>query len=81
MHARAVKLLRAASELVGGDEVLARRLGVDGALLRRLLSGQYELPERVLLGTVDIILARHESPRSPAGRASVQPAREAASDG
>lgn len=81
MHARAVKLLRAASELVGGDEALARRLGIDQLLLRRLLSGQYELPERVLLGTVDIILARHESPPSPSGREAVQPAREAASDG
>lgn len=61
MHSTTTKLLRAASEMVGGDTALARRLGIDEALLSTLMSGQYELPERVLLGVVDIILAKHES--------------------
>lgn len=73
MDAKAVKLLRAASEMVGGDQALARRLGIDDALLSTLMSGQHELPERVLLGTVDIILANHEPPSSPPGPPASHP--------
>lgn len=50
-----VKLLRSASDIVGGDQTLAKRLGIAEPLLASLMSGQYELPERVLLGTVDNI--------------------------
>lgn len=61
MRMSAVKLLQAASAMVGGDKALAQRCGVDEALLSRLMSGQHELPDPVLLGAVDIILANHDS--------------------
>jgi hypothetical protein len=77
MHMRPVNLLRAASEMVGGDKALARRLGIDETLLDRLMSGQHEWPEQVLLGTVDIILANHESKHAPprwlAGQRTLDP--------
>jgi hypothetical protein len=57
MSTRAVHLLRTASEIVGGDQALAQRLNISEDLLGRLMSGQFELPERVLFGTVGIILA------------------------
>ena len=56
-----VKLLRAASEMVGGDETLALRLGIDQALLSNLMAGAHTLPERVLLRTVDIIMEHHKA--------------------
>jgi hypothetical protein len=80
MNERAVKLLRAASELVGGDKVLAQRLGISEALLDRLMSGQYELPERVLFGTVGIILANQESHHS-FPQLGVKPVLKSTSDG
>jgi hypothetical protein len=61
MQTRAVTLLRAASAIVGGDRALAQRLGIGDALLSSLLDGQHYLPDSVLLGTVDIILAHHDS--------------------
>jgi DNA-binding transcriptional regulator YdaS (Cro superfamily) len=74
MYATTVKLLRAVSERVGGDKALAQRLGIDDALLASLMSGQQEMPERVLLGTVDIILESEESQRVIRSRSDVQPA-------
>lgn len=59
--ASAVKLLCAASELVGGDKALAERLGIAESVLSRLMSGQGELSDPVLLGVVDIIVASHDS--------------------
>lgn len=81
MHETAVRLLRAASGMVGGNKVLAHRLGIDEALLARLMSGQYELPERVLLGTVDIILENHESRFSTTSPPPARPALEPTRDG
>jgi len=59
--AGAARLLRAASELVGGDKALAERLGITELVLSRLMTGQDELPDPVLLGVVDIIVASHDS--------------------
>ena len=64
MSASIPKLVRAASNIVGGDKALCQRLGIDETLLSRLMTGQHELPEHVLLGIVDIILARPQSHRS-----------------
>lgn len=47
--------------MVGGDAALARRLGIDQALLSSLMAGEQPLPERVLLGTVDIIMEHHKA--------------------
>lgn len=59
--ASAVRLLRAASELVGGDKALAERLGIAESGLSRVMSGQDELSDPVLLGVVDIVVASHDS--------------------
>ena len=71
--ASAVRLLRAASGIVGGDKALAERLGIAEPVLSRLMSGQDELSDQVLLGVVDIIVASHDSqvtwPREAAVRA------------
>jgi len=62
-------LLKAASELVGGDKVLARHLGIEHTLLAKFIRGVLPLPDPLLLRTVDIILDnRHDRTGStPAG--------------
>jgi hypothetical protein len=52
-----VKLLRAASEIVGGEDALAERLGVGKTLFSKFARGAVELPDVLLLRAVDIILA------------------------
>lgn len=51
-----MNLLRAASEIMGGDRRLARRLGIGETLLQGFLADRYELPDALLLRAVDIIL-------------------------
>ena len=80
MHATTAKLLRAASEIVGGDKALAERLGIVDAQLAGLMSGQHEMPERVLLRTVDIILANHGSQHSLPRRRTAQATFESTRD-
>lgn len=63
------RLLRTASELVGGNKALAERLGVSETLLSRFIADSYELPDPLLLRAVDIILADRQSRLPPAGRA------------
>lgn len=57
MSATTVKLLQTASEIVGGDEALASRLGISQRLLARFMADKRELPDAVLLRAVDIVLA------------------------
>jgi hypothetical protein len=61
VSATTVQLLRAASEIVGGNALLAGRLGVSEVLLARFMADSYELPDPLLLRAVDIILAERES--------------------
>lgn len=73
MNEKSAKLLQAASEMAGGDQALAQRLGIDQALLSRLMAGEQALPEQVLLRTVDIIMEHHEvqqTARPPAVQSS-----------
>lgn len=51
-----VKLLAAASEIVGDYKTLADRLGVGEVLLGDFLADRLELPDSLLLRAVDIIL-------------------------
>jgi len=51
-----VKLLRAAAEIVGGEEALAERLGVGKTLFAKFASGLVALPDALLLRAVDVIL-------------------------
>lgn len=57
MSATTVKLLQAAAEIAGGNKALADRLGIGELLLRSYLTDSRELPDPLLLGAVDIILA------------------------
>jgi hypothetical protein len=61
MSATTVRLLHAASEIVGGDKALAERLGIGKTLLSKLLADTLELPDPLLLRAVDIILADRQS--------------------
>lgn len=78
--ASAVRLLRAASELVGGDKALAERLGIAESVLSQLMSGQGELSDPVLLGVVDIIVASHDSRVTWPRPATVRGVRDSAAD-
>jgi hypothetical protein len=60
-----VNLLRAASEIVGGNRTLARRLGIAETLLSQFMADSRELPDLLLLRAVDIILADRQSRVSP----------------
>jgi hypothetical protein len=62
VSATTVQLLRAASEIVGGNKALAERLGVGETLLALFLGDVRELPDRLLLRAVDIILADRQGP-------------------
>ena len=68
MSVTTVRLLKAASQIVGGDEALAERLGVDGATLSSFMTDRRELPDPLLLRTVDIILADRQSQPPLAGQ-------------
>ena len=61
MSATTVKLLQTASEIVGGDEALANRLGISETLLSKFMADSPELPDSLLLRTVDIVLAERQS--------------------
>jgi hypothetical protein len=63
----AVKLLRAASELVGGEERLAQRLNMSLILLRKFMAGRDELPPHILLRTVDLLQEERESALASSG--------------
>jgi hypothetical protein len=57
MSQTSVRLLRAASEIVGGDKALAECLGISEKLLRKFIEDTRELPDLLVLHAVDIILA------------------------
>ena len=61
MSATTVKLLRAAAEIVGGEEALSERLGIAETLLAKFMADICELPDQLLLRTVDIILEDRQS--------------------
>jgi hypothetical protein len=56
MSATTVRLLRAASEIVGGDQALADCLGIPERMLSKFMCDRRELPDPLLLKAVDIIL-------------------------
>jgi hypothetical protein len=57
----AVKLLQAAAAFAGGEEQLARRLGISPAFLDELMAGLQRAPEPLLFQAVDIVLAQPQS--------------------
>jgi hypothetical protein len=56
-----VKLLQVASEIAGGSKALAARLGINEALLLRIIAERRPLPDPLLFKALDIILADRES--------------------
>lgn len=65
MSATTVRLLEAASDILGGHAALARELRIGETLLARFMDDSRELPDTLLLRAVDIILADRQS-RLPA---------------
>jgi hypothetical protein len=61
------KLLQAAAEIVGSSDILATHLGIEHALLEAYMTDRRELPDRLLLKAVDIILADRQSGYASAG--------------
>lgn len=61
MSATTVQLLRAASEIAGGNKALADRLGISEALLARFMTDSHALPDPLLLRAVDVILVERQS--------------------
>jgi DNA-binding transcriptional regulator YdaS (Cro superfamily) len=51
-----VRVLRRAAELLGGSAALARRLGANRAGVEQWLRGEGDLPERVFLAAIDVIM-------------------------
>ena len=76
MSGTTVRLLRTASEIVGGNKALAEGLGVSESLLSRFIADSYELPDPLLLRAVDIILAERQFRLPPAGQPAAQSPRE-----
>ena len=58
-----VKLLKAASDVLGGDDVLARELDIRKTLLASLMSGRHRMPPQLLVQVIDIILKERENTR------------------
>ena len=61
MSVTSVKLLQAAAEVVGGEELLAERLGIRPQFLSAYLQDRRQLPDWLLLRAVDIILSDRHS--------------------
>lgn len=80
MSATTVKLLRAASEIVAGDAALAELLGIGQTMLSVYMADGRELPDRLLLRAVDIILAERQSRSALAGCPAAQSAQEPIND-
>jgi hypothetical protein len=64
MSASSVKMLKTASEILGGDSALARHLGVSQTILCLYLADTRPLPDALLLRAVDVILEDRQLWRS-----------------
>jgi hypothetical protein len=67
MSTTTVRLLKAASEIAGGNRALADRLGISEALLAQFMADRRQLPDPLLLRAVDIILTDRQTQLPPAG--------------
>jgi hypothetical protein len=67
MSATTVRLLKAASDIAGGNRALADRLGISEALLSKFMADSRQLPDPLLLRAVDIILADRQTQLPPLG--------------
>jgi len=72
MSKSGIKLLRAASDVVGGMPELALRLKTSETLLAKYMIGYRRLPDTLLLKVLDLILAERESGQTPARSEDLQ---------
>jgi hypothetical protein len=72
MSATTAQLLQTASEIVGGINALADRLGIRERLLARFIADEVDLPDPLLLRAVDIILAHRQSQPALASQPAAQ---------
>lgn len=61
MTTTSVKILQAASEIMGSNEALAERLGIGLYALTMYFEGRRHLPDSLLLRVVDVILEDRHS--------------------
>jgi hypothetical protein len=66
-----VKILQAASEIVGGNDALAERLGIGRHALAMFMDDRRELPDSLLLRVVDIILEDRQARLAISGSAAM----------
>jgi hypothetical protein len=76
-----VKLLQAASDIVGGSCELAAHLGIGEALLAKFMDDVRPLPDTLLLRAVDIIISDRQSRMLPGVSLGLRPFREPNRDG
>ena len=62
-----VKLLRAAAEILGSEEALARHFNIGRLLLRAYLDERRPLPDYLMLRAVDVVLEHVKPAVPPAG--------------
>jgi len=62
MNHATVKLLRAAAEILGSEEALARHFDIGTLLLRAYMEDRRPLPDYLLLRAVDIVLDQVKPP-------------------
>jgi len=74
MSSTAPRLLQAASEVAGGIQPLARRLGISQPMLAKYMSGALPVPDAILLHAVDMLLEERDAALGPPTAAAV-PAR------
>ncbi|HXC41779.1 MAG TPA: hypothetical protein VN667_22820 [Burkholderiales bacterium] len=60
MSENTTKLLQAASEMLGGEHILAERLAIDAELLAKYMADTRPLPDPLLLKIVDLILVERQ---------------------
>jgi hypothetical protein len=71
VSATSVKILQAASEIVGGNDALAERLGIGHHALAVFMEDRRELPDSLLLRVVDIILDDRQTRLALPGQAAM----------
>ena len=77
MSATSVRLLQAAAEIAGGNEALAKRLGLTELLLSAYMADRRPLPDALLLRAVDLILEDRQPGRKRASHPSARDLRMA----
>jgi len=61
MSQTTLKLLRAAAEILGGEEALARRMDIGQILLRAYMQERRPMPDFLLLRVVDVVLEHNKA--------------------